>query len=135
MGQGVALAVLAGAAHARVVEGQIDVPVQVENPLGQTQIAQNIRVTVWSDDTNPRPAPIALINHGRAPDAQGRASLGRARYTDASRPAAPWLCGGRADRVGYGVSGGEDVEDTRGCNNRNYPPGFDAAAVQMLQAP
>ena len=75
---GVALAVLAGAAHARVVEEQIDVPVQVKNPWGK-QIAQDIRVTVWSDDTNPRPAPIALINHGRAPDAQGRASLGRAR--------------------------------------------------------
>ena len=77
----------------------------------------------------------ALINHGRAPDAQGRASLGRARYTDASRyllrrgfvVAVP-------TRVGYGVSGGEDVEDTGACNNRNYPPGFDAAAVQMLAA-
>ena len=123
---------LASAAHARVVEDlQIDVPVQVKNPWGK-QIAQDIRVTVWSDDTNPRPAPIALINHGRAPDAQGRASLGRARYTDASRyllrrgfvVAVP-------TRVGYGVSGGEDVEDTGACNNRNYPPGFDAAAVQM----
>jgi dienelactone hydrolase len=36
-------------------------------------------------------------------------------------------------RIGYGVTGGEDVEDTGNCNRKNYPPGYDAAAVQSLQ--
>ena len=35
--------------------------------------------------------------------------------------------------INHGVSGGEDVEDTGGCSNKNYPPGYEAAAVQTLQ--
>jgi len=128
------LATAVGAAQARVVEEQMDVPVPVKNIWGK-EVAQNIRVTVWSDDANPRPAPIAIVNHGRAPDAQGRAALGRARYTDASRYL---LRRGFVvvvpTRVGYGVSGGEDVEDTGACNNRNFAPAFAAAAQQMLAA-
>lgn len=128
------LATAAGAAHARVVEEQMDVPVQVQTIRGK-EVAQNIRVTVWSDDSNPRPAPVAIVNHGRAPDAQGRAALGRARYTDASRYL---LRRGFVvvvpTRVGYGVSGGEDVEDTGACSNRNFPPAFAAAAQQMVAA-
>jgi dienelactone hydrolase len=128
------LATAVGAVQARVVEEQMDVPVQVKNIWGK-EVAQTIRVTVWSDDANPRPAPIAIVNHGRAPDAQGRAALGRARYTDASRYL---LRRGFVvvvpTRVGYGVSGGEDVEDTGACNNRNFAPAFAAAAQQMLAA-
>ncbi|MFN9727947.1 alpha/beta hydrolase family protein [Acidovorax sp.] len=128
------LATAVGAAQARVVEEQMDVPVPVKNIWGK-EVAQTIRVTVWSDDANPRPAPIAIVKHGRAPDAQGRAALGRARYTDASRYL---LRRGFVvvvpTRVGYGVSGGEDVEDTGACNNRNFAPAFAAAAQQMLAA-
>lgn len=128
------LAASVGAANARVVEEQMEVPVQVKTIWGK-EVAQNIRVTVWSDDANPRPAPIAIVNHGRAPDAQGRAALGRARYTDAARYL---LRRGFVvvvpTRVGYGVSGGDDVEDTGACNNRNFPPAFAAAAQQMVAA-
>lgn len=126
------LPILAASAQARLVEEQIDVPVQVRNAKGK-EVAQNIRVTVFSDETNPRPAPIAIINHGRATDAEGRARLGRARYGDAARyfvqrgfvVAVP-------TRVGYGVSGGEDVENSGSCSNRNYGPAFAAAAEQAL---
>lgn len=34
--------------------------------------------------------------------------------------------------MGYGVSGGEDVEDSGACANKRYPPGFDAAAQETL---
>jgi dienelactone hydrolase len=80
------------------------------------------------------PRPLLLLNHGRATDAQGRAALGRARYGDAASfftqrgfiVAVP-------TRVGYGVSGGEDVEDTGDCGKKRFEPGYDAAAQVSVQ--
>jgi dienelactone hydrolase len=119
-------------AHARLQEENFDLPVSVVDAYGK-QIAQPIKVTVFSDDRNPQPAPILVLNHGRAAEAQGRAELGRARYSEISRffvqrgfiVAVP-------TRIGYGASGGEDVEDTGPCSRKNYPPGFSAAAQQTL---
>jgi len=121
-----------GAVQARVLEEQIDLPVTVSNAYGK-RIEQTIRVTVFSDEANPRPAPVLVLNHGRAADSQDRAKLGRARYSDASKflvqrgfiVAVP-------TRIGYGITGGEDVEDAGYCNKKNYPPGYAAAAAQTL---
>ena len=33
-------------------------------------------------------------------------------------------------RFGYGVTGGDDVEDSGTCNNKKYPPSYEAAAAQ-----
>jgi dienelactone hydrolase len=35
--------------------------------------------------------------------------------------------------VGYGVTAGDDIEDTGDCNRKNYPPGYLASAVQTLK--
>lgn len=123
------LPILAAPARARMAEEQIDVPVQVRNAWGK-EVAQTIRVTVFSDEANPRPAPVAIINHGRAVDAADRASMGRARYfvQRGFVVAVP-------TRVGYGVSGGENVEDAGSCISRNYTKYtavFNAAAEQVL---
>ena len=122
----------ASSAQARLQEEQLDLPVQVTDANGKT-IAHTIKVTVFSDDANPQPAPVLVLNHGRASEPERRAALGRARYSEASRylvrrgfiVAVP-------TRLGYGVSGGEDVEHTGPCNRRNYPPGYAAAAQQIL---
>jgi len=124
----------ASTAFAAVVEEQHDLPVAVVDAYGK-QVAQPIKVTVFFDDTTAQPRPVLLINHGRAVDAAERAALGRARYTDASR----WFARlGFAvvvpTRLGYGVSGGDDVEDSGGCAAKNYPPGYAAAAQQTLAA-
>jgi len=34
--------------------------------------------------------------------------------------------------MGYGETGGEDVEDTGSCSNKKYPPGYAVAAQQTL---
>ncbi|HMA09655.1 MAG TPA: dienelactone hydrolase family protein [Ramlibacter sp.] len=123
---------LATVAMAAVREEQVNLPVEVVDGYGKS-IAQVIKVTVFSDDTNPRPAPVMVINHGRATDAVGRASLGRARYADISRffvqqgfvVAVP-------TRIGYGDSGGEDLEETGDCSRKNFPPAFAAAARETL---
>ena len=129
----VALAWLwAAPAGARLREEQIDVPVSVLTSDRRT-VAQPIRVTLFWDDTNPRPAPVLVLNHGRAAEAAQRAALGRARYHVASTffvergfvVAVP-------TRIGYGVSGGEDVEASGSCDNRRYGPAYEAALVQTL---
>ncbi len=128
-----AAALAALPAHARLRESQMDVPVEVVDAYGKA-VAQPIRVTVWSDDANPTPAPVLVLGHGRSAHADQRTGLGRVRLSEASAffvrrgfiVAVP-------TRIGYGVSGGEDVEDSGTCQDKNYPPGSSAAARQTLQ--
>lgn len=119
--------------QARVSEQQQDVPVQVTDMYNK-RVEQTIRVTTFVDDETPQPRPVLILNHGRAADAAGRASLGRVRYSDTST----WLARQGffvvvPTRVGYGVSAGSDVEDSGACRNKVYEPGF-AAAAQQTQA-
>lgn len=128
-----AAALLSFAAEARLVEQQFDLPVHVTTAWGKV-VEHPIRVTLVFDDTTPSPRPVLLLNHGRAVDAAARAAFGRARFTDASR----WLAErgflvAMPTRIGYGVTGGEDVEDSGSCSNRLYPAVFKAAADQSLQ--
>lgn len=123
----------AGTAYARIVEEQIDVPVHVQDRFGK-HVAQDIRVTVFHDDAVPAPYAVVVLNHGRATSAEQRAAMGRARYSEASR----WLAQrgflvAVPTRIGYGVSGGEDVEDSGACNRRQYEPAYRAAADQTLR--
>ena len=116
--------------QARLVEQQQDVAVQVSDMFNK-RIEQTIRVTTFFDDATPLPRPVLVLNHGRAVDAASRASLGRARYSDASA----WFARNGflvavPTRVGYGVSGGDDVEDSGQCRNKVYPPAYTAAAEQ-----
>ena len=127
-----ALMIVQGAAHAKLVEEVIKVPVKVANGYGK-QIAQDIVVTVFHDDTVATLKPILIVNHGRAVKPEQRAAMGRVKYTVISR----WFTRmgfmvALPMRVGYGESAGEDVEDTGDCGRKNYPPGYDAAAVQTL---
>jgi dienelactone hydrolase len=121
-----------GVAQARVIEEQVDLPVRVVDGFGKVT-ERPIKVTIWSDDTNPVPAPVLVFNHGRATDAQDRAALGRARFSEASR----WFLQrgfivAVPTRMGYGVSGGPDAEDTGSCSQKVYPPGYAVAAQQSL---
>lgn len=118
--------------QARLVEDQFELPVRVGDAYGKA-IAQTIRVTVFRDDEVEGARPLAVINHGRAPEAAARAAMGRARYSVAAR----WFVRqgfivAVPTRIGYGVSGGEDVEDTGGCTGKRYEPGYAAAAAQTL---
>ncbi len=123
---------LAPLSQAKLVEEQFQLPVQVQDRHGTT-VAQPITVTTFLDDSTPSPRPLLLLNHGRAPSPQGRAALGRARYPEASA----WLASlgfvvALPTRVGYGVSGGPDVEASGTCARRQYAPVFAAAAAQSL---
>jgi dienelactone hydrolase len=128
------LTVLAAGAttQAKLVEAQIDLPVQVTDAYNKT-IAHDIKLTVFVDDATPAPRPVIVINHGRSPEAENRAAMGRARYSEISRWfARQGFAVAVPTRIGYGVSGGADVEDTGACERKNYPPGYVAAAMQTL---
>jgi dienelactone hydrolase len=123
----------APAAHAKLVEEIIKVPVKASNGYGKVT-EQEAVVTVFYDDTTAKPRPIAIINHGRAPKPEQRAAFGRSTsITNARWLASMGFLVAVPTRIGYGVTGGEDLEDTGDCNRKNYPPGYEAAAAQTLQ--
>ncbi len=120
-------------AHAKLIQEITKIPVTVHNAYGKA-ITQDIVVTVWVDNATPAPHPVMLINHGRAPETEKRLTMGRQTYvTNASWFAHMGFLVAVPTRIGYGVSGGEDVEDTGSCARKNYPPGYAAAATQTLQ--
>jgi len=130
-----AIVLSAGAAipsRASIIEETIEVPVQVVDASGTT-VERSIHVSVLHDSAAPRPYAVAVLNHGRAGTAAERRALKTAPYA----PAARWLAGfgfivAVPIRIGYGITAGEDVEDSGGCDRKNYPPGFEAAAVETL---
>jgi dienelactone hydrolase len=124
------LIVLLGlSSRAAVIEEVIEVPVRLKTPQGK-DLEQSIKVTVFRDDARPK-APYLILNHGRAVDAAGRAKLKRARYTENSRY---FVSKGFVvlvpTRIGYGETGGPDVEDSGPCNDRKYGPVYAAAAEE-----
>lgn len=112
-----------------VVEEIIELPATVKDMYGKT-ISRPFKVTVFRDNAIPR-APFLILNHGRAMKQEDREKLGRARYTDNSKY---FLGKGFAvfvpTRIGYGVTGGDDVEYSGTCGGKQYPPGYEAAAEQ-----
>jgi dienelactone hydrolase len=118
-------------AHAALVEEIVQVPVEARDRAGRPH-RQAITLTVFRDDAREK-SPFLLLNHGRAGTAADREKLGRARYTENAR----WLVGhGFAvfvpTRVGYGVTGGPDLENSGACNRKDFLPGFEAAVAQSL---
>jgi dienelactone hydrolase len=128
----IVLLAVSASLHAKLVEEQLDLPVQVTDAYNKT-FTHTIKLTLFADDATPAPRPVIVINHGRSPESESRAAMGRARYSDVSRWfARQGFAVAVPTRVGYGVSGGADVEDTGACDKKNYPPGYAAAAQQTL---
>jgi dienelactone hydrolase len=118
----------ASKAQVSAVEEVVKVPI----PLTTRSGAQSweIVVTIFHDAGQPK-SPFLVLNHGRTSNEAERAAMGRVRYSEISQ----YLVSlGFAvlvpTRIGYGVTGGPDVEYSGHCNDRNYVPGFDAAAEE-----
>lgn len=112
-----------------IVEEIVQLPVAVTNIDGNS-VRHSITLTIVRDDQRTS-SPLLVINHGRAGTAEARARYGRARYAENARY---FVARGYAvfmpTRVGYGVTGGPDVENSGPCARRNFGPGLAAAAVQ-----
>jgi dienelactone hydrolase len=128
----IAILVTPSPAWARIVEDQRWLPVTVKDSKGQ-DVSRQIMVTFVYDDSARQPHPALVLNHGRAPAAAERAALGRAVYFEASS----WFAKlgfmvAVPTRIGYGVTGGPDVENTGDCGKKDYAPGYEASTRQTL---
>jgi dienelactone hydrolase len=130
----VAAVILFGSdAEAKLVEETMALPVEVIDPRGGRALRQPLHVTIYRDDARTQ-QPFLILNHGRSGYADVRAKLRPGPYG----PNARWFVSrGFAVflpiRIGYGVTGGPDIEDSGKCRTKNYPPGFEMAAQQSLQ--
>lgn len=128
----VGLVLLHAGARANVVEERLTLNVAIRHAeLGEIQ--HPVVVTVFRDTRRAR-SPFMVLGHGRAVTDSERAALGRARYTENSR----YFVGLGftvfvPTRIGYGVTGGPDIEESGPCNVKRYPPAYDAAAQLTLQ--
>src|SRR5262245_8167225 len=129
---GIALAFGPAAANAKILQDTIEVPVQVVDAHGRN-VKHSIKVATFHDDVRAN-APFLILNHGRAGRPNQRAEMKIERYFQnahyfVSRGFAVFI----PTRIGYGLTGGPDVEDSGGdCRSKNYPPVYEAAARQSI---
>ena len=124
---------VANAACARIIEEVVEIPVEATDRKGQT-VSHSIKVTVIRDDARAR-SGFLVFNHGRSPKREANQSRA---YSSTYRDNARWFASKGfvvflPMRVGYGGTGGPDVEESGPCNAKNYPPVYDAAAAQTLK--
>jgi dienelactone hydrolase len=116
-------------AQAAVVEEVITAPVSLNTIYGGHH--QEIVVTVFRDDQR-QASPYLVLNHGRVSNEKQRMKQGRQRYSEISRY---FVSLGVSvlvpTRIGYGVTGGPDVEYSGPCADKDYAPGYDAAADEV----
>lgn len=116
---------------AAVLEDVIEVPVSVKTIYGQ-QANQLIKVTVFHDDQR-NSAPYLVLNHGRPANEADFVKMKRQRYSENSLY---FVSLGFVvlvpTRVGYGETGGPDVEYSGRCNSKDYAPVYAVAADQTV---
>ncbi|MBY4896720.1 S9 family peptidase [Cupriavidus sp. AU9028] len=115
-----------------MIEETWSVPVEVIDSKG-AQVTQRIVATALREAGRDR-YPLLLLNHGRPPDPDARLRMGRVRMAPQARYfASLGFLVVVPTRMGYGVSGGPDVENTGPCHRKRYRPGFEAGAEQVHQ--
>jgi len=127
-----ALLLLAPASVAKTIEEATDLPVTITNIYGRI-FKQTIKLTIFRDDEKAH-APFFLLNHGRPAKAADFLKMGRQRFADQSKY---FVSKGFVvfvpTRIGYGVTGGEDMENSGSCFSKEYPPVYEAAVQQSIK--
>ena len=118
-------------ADARMVTEDAEVPVEVADVKGEV-VKQSVKVRIYRDDARAR-SPFMILNHGRSADAEKRRALDlNVLATNARYLAGKGFAVFVPVRVGYGVTGGPDVEDSGPCSTKIYGPAYEAGTVQSL---
>ena len=128
---GIGAALVSGVGNARIIEELVEVPVEVKDVKGSI-VRHTIRTSVYHDDSRAQ-SPFLILNHGRAVDDTVRRQLRLDAYTPHIKY---FVSRGFAVltpmRVGYGATGGPDVENSGSCEGKVYPPVYEAGAQQSL---
>ena len=126
-----ALLVAPRIAAAEIVESSVDVIVEVTTP-DASRLRHLVKVAIFRDD-KVKAAPFLLLSHGRAPNADGRRAISVQRYAANARYLVTL---GYAVflplRIGYGATGGPDLENSGACDNRAYDQAYRVGVEQSL---
>ena len=118
-------------ACAAVVEEVIEMPIELTDRHGQ-EVKQTMKITIFRDDAATAPQPFLVLNHGRAVTAAKNQAMGRSRY---AKQSAYFVDKGFVvvlpTRIGYGETGGPDVEDKGSCANPKYAESFRITSLQV----
>jgi len=116
---------------ATIVETTVEIPVEVTGVRGDV-VRQPIKLAVFRDDARPR-APFLILNHGRAAKPAQREAVRPAQYAANARYlASKGYAVFMPIRVGYGASGGPDVENSGPCRAKAYRRAYEAGTQQSL---
>ncbi len=128
----VVIMIIPGWSAADIVETTIQIPVQIS--LGDREvIRQKLVVTVTRDSAQTR-AAVVLIAHGRPASPEDRARMGQVKYPGN----AVWLAQHGfvvvvPTRIGYGITGGPDLDYSGECTNKDYLGALNGAVAQYRQ--
>lgn len=118
--------------RAEIVETPFKIPVTVTLRDGSA-LQHDVIVTRFQDNER-KPSRFMVILHGRAGTPSERSAYGRTRFAEIARDFATQ---GYAvfvpTRIGYGDTGGPDIEDTGRCNAKDYASGMAPATDEVLQ--
>ncbi len=120
------------AAAGQILAETIAVPVQIQAASG-LEVRQEIAVTIVREEGVGR-RPFLVLHHGRGVDPAERSAMSLQTYPANARYfAAQGFVVLIPTRVGYGVSGGPDVESTGPCDSKRFDDGVAAAVSQTRQ--
>jgi dienelactone hydrolase len=116
----------------QIIEETIAVPVELRAPNGAV-VHQTIAVRITREAATRR-RPFLVLHHGRGADPTERTALGLATYSANARYfASRGFVVMVPTRVGYGVSGGPDVEYTGECAYKRFADGVAVAVSETRQ--
>ncbi len=117
---------------AEIIEQTIKVAVTLKVP-GGPDLRQDIAMTIIRESASER-RPFLVLLHGRGASQAERTAMGLKTYPANSRYfASMGFVVLVPTRVGYGVSGGPDVEYTGTCATKRFAGGAEIAASQTRQ--
>lgn len=106
-------------ASAAVVEEVVDLPIEVANRFG-VETRQTMKVGILRDDAITAPQPFLVLGHGRP----ANGNFAGTKWTSYRTQGRYFVTKGFAVfiplRVGYGETGGPDIEESGPCNARDY---------------
>ena len=118
--------------NAKIIQELIELPVDVSDFRGQV-VTHRIKLTIIRDDAKVR-SPFLILNHGRGATREINAARNVASFrTNARYFVSKGFTVFMPLRVGYGETGGPDVEFSGKCDARNFAPAYEAAVVQTIK--